>query len=892
MTSPVGSGWMSAGRPPVDMIIWAICQALGTVMSEELSVNLGEASPRRLLVTWANEQDGWVRLLTAETILSRQEVSNDNLTTIYQQFLAEKALVAIAATDIPQIELDTSEAAAEESLELTSIDSVVGVNALAPDQTLTFDPSLTILFGQNGSGKTGYARILKRISAVRTPEDILPNAHATPGLVQPTPSAHLAFELAGDKQELDWNNEAGLSPFTRISVFDASAVSLHVDSDLGYVYTPAELALFSHVSAGVGRLQQRIAADVSELRPGSNPLLSSFTKGTKIYPVIESLGPTTELAELTELATVDADAEVTQARLQDEVGALRGNTLDAVLANAQHAERDLKRLSDVLATVAAFDAAEYSRAHATLEQAEARRREAREQLFSESELPGAPDEDWQQFVVAADAYRSHLGLDHYPADDDQCLYCRQPLDSGALDLVRRYRTFLDETLVQQVTTATRDVDNHRLAITDADLQQSIQYVAAQATLDKPPAWAAHTATLLTDAQQTVEETASRRKLTNAGVANEAAPHATTVVALYTEAKQTVAKISGDKANAATLLNDKQGELAELTASIDLKRNLATARDYVQRAKRAQRLEQLSRDISNRVLKQLTVQSKLASEDLVNKNFEALFTDECARLRAPKVALRFQGRSGKAERKKVVAQYRPSAVLSEGEQKVLAIADFLAESRMRGTKAPLVFDDPVTSLDYRRLDEVAGRIQELAQTHQVIVLTHNIMFASALISARQNKKLRVKIYEVRDGGASKGILAPDVEPQLDTVADLAKRVNAKLQAIKTAEPVLQDAFIKEAYDLIRAWCEAFVEQELLQNVTQRYRNNIIMTRLKKIDSTRIDAAVAAIGPLFERACDRMTGHSHAAEYLNTKPTVAELEEDWANGQAARHAYIGK
>lgn len=251
---------------------------------------------------------------------------------------------------------------------------------------------------------------------------------------------------------------------------------------------------------------------------------------------------------------------------------------------------------------------------------------------------------------------------------------------------------------------------------------------------------------------------------------------------------------------------------------------------------------------------------------------------------------FQGRSGRAQRKKVVASYKPSSVLSEGEQKVLAIADFLAESRMRETKAPLVFDDPVTSLDYRRLDEVAARIQQLAESHQVIVLTHNIMFASALISVRQNKKLRAKIYEVRDGGATKGILAPDVEPRLDTAADLAKRINVKLQSIPGAEPVLQDALIKETYDLLRAWCEAFVEQELLQNVTQRYRANIMMTRLSKIDVSRFDAAVAVIEPLFARACDRMSGHSHAAEYMSTKPTVDELQEDWEKAKAARASYL--
>lgn len=861
-------------------------------MTEAVPVNLGDATPRRLLVTWANQQDAWIRFLTAETILSRQEIGEDTLAAVYDLFLAEKGLSDAPILDVPQLELDPSVAAADESLELASISKVEGVNALAPDQTLDLDPSLTILFGQNGSGKTGYARILKRISAVRTPEDILPNAHAATGLPQPSPSARLVFELAGAKQELQWNNEAGLAPFTRISVFDAGDVSLHVDSDLGYVFTPAELALFSYVSAGIGRLQHRIAAEVTQLRPGTNPLLSNFAKGTKVYPVVESLGPTTELAELTDLATVPPDAEHIQARLQEEVSALRGNTLDAVLANAQQAERDLRRLSYVLSTIQKFDAVAYKRAHEALDAAEARRREAREQLFARSELPGPPDEDWQNFIVAGDTYRAHLGRRHYPTDDDSCLYCMQPLGPAALDLVRRYRTFLDETLVQQVTTAVQNVKELRLAIDDADLRQATEYAINQQVVTEPPAWATTVSELLADAQITIDETAGLKAITKPSIADQAKPHTTMIAALHAASKKAVTKIADDKSNAATLLAAKQQELAELTARIELNRNLATARDYVRRAKRAQRLEQLSKDISNRPAKQLTVQSKLASEDLVNKNFEELFVDECARLRAPKVALRFQGRSGKAERKKVVAQYKPSAVLSEGEQKVLAIADFLAESRMRGTKAPIVFDDPVTSLDYRRLDEVAARVQELSETHQVIVLTHNIMFASALISTRQNKKLRVKIYEVRDGGETKGILAPDVEPQLDTVADLAKRINAKLQAIPGAVPLLQDAFIKETYDLIRAWCEAFVEQELLQSVTQRYRANIMMTRLKKIDSKRLDAAVAVIAPLFDRACDRMTGHSHAAEYLNTKPTLQDLQSDWKLAQSARESYMAK
>lgn len=277
---------------------------------------------------------------------------------------------------------------------------------------------------------------------------------------------------------------------------------------------------------------------------------------------------------------------------------------------------------------------------------------------------------------------------------------------------------------------------------------------------------------------------------------------------------------------------------------------------------------------------------------MNRSFEQRFEEECEALRAPKVALEFQGRSGRAERRKVVAQHRPSEILSEGEQKVLAIADFLAESRMRGTKAPIVLDDPVTSLDYRRLEEVSHRVNRLAETHQVIVFTHNIMFASSLIALRNKKSLRCKFYEVRDGEENKGLIAPDVEPRLDTPADIAKRIGAIIDSAKKGEATVQDALVERGYDLLRAWCEAFIEQELLNNVTQRYRANIMMTRLAEIKVGKFAATATAINAIFDKACRCMGGHSHPPEQLNVRPTLADLSADWAAAQKLRADYLAK
>ena len=83
-----------------------------------------------------------------------------------------------------------------------------------------------------------------------------------------------------------------------------------------------------------------------------------------------------------------------------------------------------------------------------------------------------------------------------------------------------------------------------------------------------------------------------------------------------------------------------------------------------------------------VLRSLTEAAKEASEELLNKDFGRRFEDECKRLRAPNVTLNFPGRQGQVTRRKLVASYKPNEVLSEGEQKALALADFLAEVTSR------------------------------------------------------------------------------------------------------------------------------------------------------------------------------------------------------------------
>ena len=233
--------------------------------------------PRRLLVDWANEQDAWVRRLVAMVLSSRRPISESQALEFYELYLAEKGLRDADCPEEPLLAYPTDGAASAEDLRLIKLSSIDGVNALTPGGEIEFCENLTILYGENGAGKTGYARILKRLGALRDAEEIVPNIHLSRTT---TPTARIDYRLGDAEKTLTWKNEVGVSPFTRMSIFDSPAVNLRVDENLSYVYTPAEISLFGYVNAGIRTVQDLGTRAVQQMTPTTNPFLHHFERGT------------------------------------------------------------------------------------------------------------------------------------------------------------------------------------------------------------------------------------------------------------------------------------------------------------------------------------------------------------------------------------------------------------------------------------------------------------------------------------------------------------------------------------------------------------------------------------------------------------------------------------
>src|SRR6185437_14063412 len=92
---------------------------------------------------------------------------------------------------------------AAQAVALESIFHHKGVNALAENQTLKFSAGLTIVYGDNGAGKTGYIRILKQACRARGQEEILGNVVLT-GIAPPKPSVAIKYRVGTDAAAREW----------------------------------------------------------------------------------------------------------------------------------------------------------------------------------------------------------------------------------------------------------------------------------------------------------------------------------------------------------------------------------------------------------------------------------------------------------------------------------------------------------------------------------------------------------------------------------------------------------------------------------------------------------------------------------------------------------------
>lgn len=447
-------------------------------------------------------------------------------------------------------------------------------------------------------------------------------------------------------------------------------------------------------------------------------------------------------------------------------------------------------------------------------------------------------------------------------------------------MLTRYSTYLEDKISTDIRTTDAVVATAKRQVTSIQSNELVAFIDEYKDQEERPAYFAQ-AEAIEGARSSLANAVAEGKPASLKIADVVTVPEADIDDALAAIGTNIKALEAQQQNRTQTLAEKQAELLELRDAAELGKSWLLIEAQVKSAKEADQLKTLKRPLPS-LSRAVTELAKSASDHLINQSFDALFLEECDALRAPALRLQFVGREGKAQRRKIMSgRHKPSKVLSEGEQKVLALADFLAEARLAGITAPVIFDDPVSSLDHRRINEVARRIARLAEGVQVIVFTHDILFVTALLSLFDKSRRCVYFHITDEDG--KGKVTRATGPRWDTLSGIKGKINGTIQAAKQQEGEARDALVRVGYGWIRSWCEVFTETELLQGVTQRYQPNVGMTRLSQINTERLGAVIPKVTEIFEEACRYIDGHSQPLVTLGVSPTLSSLEQHWADLQ---------
>jgi len=164
---------------------------------------------------------------------------------------------------------------------------------------LSFEPTgITVIYGDNGVGKSGYARILKRACRARLVGELLPNAFdPTPTQTQSATIAYNAGNVAAPA--IRWVNDGKPHPIlSAISVFDRDSGAVHVRSENEVAFRPFGLDIPDELAGVCQAVKAALAAEQDKL--------ASAQDGVFINPTFSSTSPVGKiLSSLT--ATTSAD---------------------------------------------------------------------------------------------------------------------------------------------------------------------------------------------------------------------------------------------------------------------------------------------------------------------------------------------------------------------------------------------------------------------------------------------------------------------------------------------------------------------------------------------------------------------------------------------------------
>lgn len=831
------------------------------------------------LDAWARGFKPWQRFVLANAVRVGR-LADLQIDQAYALFLHDNGLGSSPepAIDVPATITGRPASTAPAPIWLTRIGDLRAINALPRAAELFFSPSLTVVYGGNGVGKSGFTRILSNVCFSRMQHRILPNVYE--GDADEQPAATIAIADGTQKETpLTFDGVSEHAELKRIAVFDTAVARTHLVDQSPLGFKPAGFDVFPEMARVYTEISSRLASDI-ERRTKDNTFTKSFVAPeSPVSQFVAKLSADTDRVELRRLAVF---GEIETARLEEvqrQIKDLQSKSVSEAIEQLEAAKRDVGALEARLAKCRHL-------------LAEEKRVDYRAQLadfvakasvvatqgaasFKQDFFKGIGSPEWEQFLTTAQAL-GHLEDAHYPSDGDHCLLCHRPLDAASAALIRRFWGFLASDIRRETEEASAKLDGSIKLLKELHLDFFTPDTTAHAHITRlNPVLAKQIDELLTAMEQ--DRTAIVAVLENASGTIACASFgnvAETLTALAAQIDADIVRLKEQKVEDA--LKALESERITLRHRQVLSQLLSQIEKFVADLAWAKTASGTPRSSLNP--RPLTTKETELFTTVIAEKYRERFVEECSLLDCNlPVEFRTQGQRGQTVRSlSIKGGHSPDQILSEGEQRAVALADFLTEVSLNPANAGVVLDDPVTSQDHQRKEHIACRLVAEAKRRQVIIFTHDLVFLTMLAGAAESETVEMLTHWVeRDGGGRPGQVSLDDCPATTPQYRNTLKAQRTLSETKTAAGTARVKLIQRGMGELRRTIEEIVPHFLLKQVVNRWTDRIIVTGLKKVKWD--DDLIADIISTYEEISAYIEGHSHTEEQAGAPPEPKHLEE---------------
>jgi len=691
----------------------------------------------------------WLALLIQKIIDTNAKVSNKEKEEIYQQLLKENWFDGennSTKTHDSKIVNDTSLSynSASKQLILQKINQVKGVNALIANQEIIFSKTCTVFYGLNGTGKSGYFRIIHELAGGEKIKNILWNIHK-----QNNNDLEVDVDYLLDSQPqttYKWENKMnrGVAPFNKIKVFDSEYLPVFLNERESSVnIEPLGLMFFQVIASIIDDYKTKLSESMEQKQnesPDLQPLIDDI-HSTELKALLQKTILTRAEQQQLDMNIIFSDEnKVKLNQLNTNKGSLEKENTDDTIKVITQEKTDIDSLKGHLLNIKLNLEQLTDRISSTIN-TYCENKKIKDDRIKEFEIlkniPSKHTDEWQSFIKSAKEYGENINQSTLKKNE-KCIYCHQTLDESALKIIQAYSEYLGdksqlnyEITKEKLSSLKKKINELTI---DFSFSEDLESILSSIKYSEDKNYLEIIEDITKEAKNQKEilkkALEDKNKISNNYILNLLKIDEKLIKASK-EKENKMNDLQKSMSEKIKLISEHQKEITTLEDKQNLSKWNTKIKSYFSICSTSKKYDTVNQKINTSSITRL---SSKAHDELLTESIRISLENELKALgKEINISLKkTSANKGLIRTKLKISGNDICSILSEGEQKSVGLALFLAEAENWTDNNPLVFDDPVTSVDHEVSHSLAKKLLWLSTKKQVIIFTHNKLFYDSLV----------------------------------------------------------------------------------------------------------------------------------------------------------------